>query len=133
MKSLKKFALSLSFLTIGTCMAMAQGAQQSTNQQTTTAMEPQILNTYVIERELEGAGNLTNEDLKNISKVSCTVLSEMDQNDIQWMHSYVTEDKIFCVYRAKNKELIKKHAEAGKFPCNSINLLSEQISPATAK
>ena len=74
---------------------------------------------------------LTAEELKNISKTSCTVLKEMGTS-IQWMQSYVVGNKIYCVYRAENEELIKQHAKKGGFPCNSITEIVNVISPATA-
>jgi hypothetical protein len=96
-----------------------------------TAQAP-AMKTYVIEREIPGAGKLTAEELKGISQTSCNVLDEMGPS-IKWMHSYVTENKVYCVYQATDKELIRKHAEKGGFPANSISELSTQISPATAK
>lgn len=90
------------------------------------------MKTYVIEREIPDAGKLTADDLKGISKTSCNVLDEMGPA-IEWLHSYVTENKIYCVYRTTDKELLKKHAEKGGFPINSISEISAQISPATAK
>ena len=90
------------------------------------------LKTYVIEREIPGAGQLTPEELKNISQASCSVLSEMGPS-IQWQHSYVTGDKVYCVYKAENKELVEEHARKGGFPANVISEVATTISPATAK
>jgi hypothetical protein len=90
------------------------------------------MKTYVIERNIPGAGQFSAEKLKAISQTSCTVLTEMGPQ-IQWIHSYVTEDKIFCVYKAENIELIKEHAKRGGFPANAIYEVSSVISPATAK
>jgi hypothetical protein len=90
------------------------------------------MKTYVIERDIPGAGQFSPEKLKAISQTSCTVLAEMGPQ-IQWIHSYVTEDKIFCVYKAENIELIKEHAKKGGFPANAIYEVSSVISPATAK
>jgi hypothetical protein len=90
------------------------------------------MHTYVIERNIPGAGQFTPAKLKTISQTSCTVLTEMGP-EIQWLQSYVTEDKIFCVYRAENIELIKEHAKRGGFPANAIYEVSSVISPATAK
>jgi hypothetical protein len=89
------------------------------------------MKTYVIEREIPGAGKLTPEQLKAISQTSCGVLKEMGPK-IQWLHSYVTGDKIFCVYKAENEELIREHAKKGGFPANSIMEVGTVISPATA-
>ena len=86
---------------------------------------------YVIEREVPGVGNMTPEQLKGISQTSCGVLSKLG-TDIQWVNSYVTGDKIYCVYKAKNEELIKEHAKKGGFPANKISEVANVISPATA-
>lgn len=87
---------------------------------------------FVIEREIPGAGQFTDDDLQGISQKSCGVLAELG-NDIEWMHSYVTGDKIYCVYRATNEDLIREHAEKGGFPANSVVQISATISPATAE
>ncbi len=87
---------------------------------------------YVIERELPGAGKLSADELKAISQTSCGVLSKLGQS-IQWLESFVTEDKIYCVYTAPNKELIKEHAVQGGFPANRIEEVKNMISPVTAE
>ncbi|GAA3996180.1 hypothetical protein GCM10022408_03470 [Hymenobacter fastidiosus] len=87
---------------------------------------------YVIEREIPGAGNLTPEQLKAISQTSCGVLDKMGP-EIQWDHSYVTTDKIYCVYNAQNEEMVREHARQGGFPANSVSKVSTVISPATAE
>jgi hypothetical protein len=87
---------------------------------------------FVIEREIPGAGQFTADDLQGISQKSCGVLADLG-TDIQWMHSYVTDDKIYCVYRATNEDLIREHAEKGGFPANSIAQISATIGPATAE
>ncbi len=89
------------------------------------------MKTFLIEREIPDAGLLSAQQLKEISQKSCSVLQEMGP-EIQWLHSYVTEDKIYCLYRAENKEAIMEHASKGGFPANSITELSTQISPETA-
>ncbi len=76
-------------------------------------------------------GAFSQDDLVSIAKKSCSVLREMGPS-IQWMHSYVTEDKIYCVYKAENKELIQEHADKGEFPVNYITELSTIINPDTA-
>ena len=86
---------------------------------------------YVIEREIPGAGKLSAEQLKAISQTSCNVLGKMGPQ-INWVHSYVTEDKIYCVYIAPNKEMVLEHAKQGGFPANAINEIGTTISPATA-
>jgi len=87
---------------------------------------------YVIEREIPGAGNLTADQLKSISQTSCGVLNDLGPQ-IQWNHSYVTGDKIYCVYNAPSEDLIREHARRGGFPANSISEVSSVISPATAE
>ncbi len=87
---------------------------------------------YVIEREIPGAGNLTAEQLKSISQTSCGVLTNMGPQ-IQWVHSYVTTDKIYCVYIAPNEEMVIEHAKQGGFPANSVSKVSTIIEPTTAE
>lgn len=87
---------------------------------------------YVIERELPGAGNLSQADLQGVSQKSCDVLRELG-SEIQWIESFVTEDKIYCVYLAPDKEMIKKHADMGGFPANRIEEIKNVINPATAE
>ena len=86
---------------------------------------------YVIEREIPGAGNWTGEKLKEISQVSCGVLNTMG-TQIQWVHSYVTGDKIYCIYNAHNEELVREHANQSGFPANVITQVSAIIDPVTA-
>ncbi|WP_020599151.1 DUF4242 domain-containing protein [Spirosoma panaciterrae] len=87
---------------------------------------------YVIEREIPGAGNLTAEQLKAISQTSCNVLRNLG-SEIQWVESYVTTDKIYCVYNAADEELIRQHAAQGGFPANSVSKVSTIIDPTTAE
>ena len=87
---------------------------------------------YVIEREIPDAGKLGSEQLKGISQTSCDVLRLMGP-EIQWVHSYVTGDKIYCVYIAPNKEMILEHAKQGGFPANSVSEVSAVIDPTTAE
>jgi hypothetical protein len=87
---------------------------------------------YVIEREIPGAGKLSADQLKGISQTSCGVLSKMGPQ-IQWVHSYVSEDKIYCVYIAPNKEMVLEHAKQGGFPANSVSEVSTIFDPATAE
>lgn len=89
------------------------------------------MKTYLIEREIPDAGKFTPEQLKAISQKSCSVLDEMGPQ-IQWIESYVVANKIFCVYRAENKDLILEHAKKGGFPANNISEIFSVISPATA-
>ncbi len=87
---------------------------------------------YVIERDIPGAGQLTAEQLKVISQTSCSVLRKLG-SEIQWEHSYVTEDKVYCIYRAPNEEMLREHAVLGGFPANRISVISSVIDPATAE
>jgi len=87
---------------------------------------------YVIEREIPGAGKLSAEDLKAISQKSCGVISNLGPS-IQWVESFVTEDKIFCIYNAPNKEIIMEHAMQGGFPANRVEEVKNIISPTTAE
>lgn len=87
------------------------------------------LQQYLIERELPGTGNLNNDQLHEIASRSCTVLEELGP-DIQWVYSYVTGDKIYCVYEAANTDLIREHADRGDFPADSIRLVRTVIDPS---
>jgi hypothetical protein len=87
---------------------------------------------FVIERDMPGVGGLGREDLKGASEKSCSVLRDLGP-EIQWVHSYVTDDKIYCVYRAPSAELIRKHAENAGFPANSIAQVRTIIDPTTAE
>ncbi|HET9950649.1 MAG TPA: DUF4242 domain-containing protein [Candidatus Eisenbacteria bacterium] len=86
---------------------------------------------YVIEREIPGAGNLSNAELKAIAQKSCAVLQKMGPQ-IQWIHSYVTGDKIYCIYYAPDEAAVAEHARQGGFPANSIARIATIIEPATA-
>jgi hypothetical protein len=86
---------------------------------------------YVIERELPGAGSLTAETLQAISQKSCGVLMGLGPQ-IQWVQSYVTDDKIYCIYIAPNKEMVLEHARQGGFPANSVAEVRTVIDPTTA-
>ena len=87
---------------------------------------------YVIEREIPGAGNLSADQLKSISQTSCGVLSNMGPQ-IQWINSYVTADKIYCVYIAPNENMVREHASQGGFPANSVSEVLTIIDPTTAE
>ena len=87
---------------------------------------------YVIEREIPGAGNLTPQDLQAMSKKSCSVLRQMGPQ-IQWVQSYVTDDKVYCVYIAPNQEAVREHARQGGFPANRISQVREIIDPITSE
>ncbi|GAB6058326.1 DUF4242 domain-containing protein [Desulfonatronum parangueonense] len=87
---------------------------------------------FVIEREIPGAGNLTSEELQGISQKSCGVLGELG-SQIQWVHSYVTDDKVYCVYIAPDEASVRKHAEMGGFPANAVSEVRSVIDPTTAE
>jgi hypothetical protein len=87
---------------------------------------------YVIERELPGAGQLTPQQLQAISQKSCGVLRKLGP-EIQWVHSYVTQDKIYCIYNAPNEQLIREHASQGGFPANRISEVKSVIDPTTSE
>lgn len=87
---------------------------------------------YLIEREIPGAGQLSPEELRGISQKSCSVLNRLGPH-IQWVQSYVTDDKVYCVYIAPNAELIRKHAEEGGFPANRISEIKTVIDPTTGE
>jgi uncharacterized FlgJ-related protein len=110
----------------------ASAAQTTASNKSATTSKTTSMKTYLIERDIPGAGKLTPEQLKSISQKSCSVLKEMGPQ-IEWIQSYVTGDKIFCVYKAENEELIREHAKKGGFPANKITEVSTQISPATAE
>jgi hypothetical protein len=87
---------------------------------------------YVIEREIPDAGNLSAEQLQAISQKSCGVLRDLGPQ-IQWVQSYVTDDKIYCVYIAPNEGMVREHAKQGGFPANRISEVKQVIDPTTAE
>ena len=87
---------------------------------------------YVIERELPGAGKLSEKELHGIAQKSCSVLNQMGPQ-IQWIESYVTNDKIYCVYIAANEEMVRDHARRGGFPANRVSEVKRVIDPTTAE
>lgn len=87
---------------------------------------------YVIEREIAGAGNLTQQELTSISQKSCDILKELGPQ-IQWVQSFVTQDKVYCIYIAPDKDAILEHAEKGGFPANCISEVKCMIDPTTAE
>ena len=87
---------------------------------------------FLIEREILGAGKLSPNDLQNISKKSLGVLAELGPQ-IQWVHSYVMENKIYCIYIAPNEEIIREHARRGGFPADRISPITTEIDPTTAE
>jgi len=87
---------------------------------------------YVIEREIPGAGKLTSAEIQGISAKSCNVLNSLGPS-IQWVESYVTDDKIYCVYIAPNEALVREHARQGGFPANKVSQVRRMIDPTTAE
>ncbi len=107
--------------------AVGQDQQQQEPLKNKTTMK-----TYVIERIIPGAGDLTAEQLKSVSQTSCIVIEAMGPK-IEWQHSYVTGDKVYCVYNAATKDLIEEHAKKAGIPANSISEVKTVIGPETAK
>ena len=87
---------------------------------------------YVIEREIPGAGNLSADQLQGVAQTSCNVLRELGPQ-IQWVQSYVTDDKVYCVYISPNEELIREHEQKGGFPANRISEIKTVIDPTTSE
>jgi len=86
---------------------------------------------FVIERDIPGAGRLSPAELQAISQKSCGVLRELGPQ-VQWVQSYVTDDKVYCVYIAPNEEAVRRHAELGEFPANRVSEVRSMIDPTTA-
>jgi hypothetical protein len=86
---------------------------------------------FVIERELPGAGNMSAQQLHAVAEKSCDVLRKLGP-EIQWVHSYVTGDKIYCIYIAPNEEIVREHARLGGFPANAVSQIKNIIDPTTA-
>ena len=126
MKLIKKTTLLLIVVLFASMALRAQTTTVKDSSSNSTKMK-----TYLIERDIPNAGKLTPDQLKAISQKSCSVLQHMGPQ-IQWIQSYVTGDKIFCVYKAENEDLIREHAKEGGFPANVITEVSTTISPATA-
>jgi len=87
---------------------------------------------YVIEREIPGAGNMSPQELQSVSQKSCGILRNLGPQ-IQWLHSYVTGDKIYCIYIAPSEEMVREHAQQGGFPANRISEIKTVIDPTTAE
>jgi hypothetical protein len=127
MKTLKTVLIMAIALTTFNSMGQEKSATQLLQAEAATENQ----NMYIIEREIPGAGNLTSEELKAISQTSCGVLDKMG-SEIKWLHSYVTGDKIYCVYMAANEEMVREHAQQGGFPANSVAAVATIIDPSTA-
>ena len=87
---------------------------------------------YLIERDIQGAGLMTPAELRSVSQTSCRVLEDLGPQ-IQWEHSYVTDDRIYCVYRAPNEDIVLEHARRGGFPVDRISVVAQVIDPLTAE
>jgi hypothetical protein len=87
---------------------------------------------YVIERDIPGAGKLSPQELQSISQKSCSVLNKLGPQ-IQWVQSYVTDEKVYCVYIAPNEEMVREHAQQGGFPANRVSEVKTVIDPTTAE
>ena len=87
---------------------------------------------YLIERDIQGAGLMTPAELRSVSQTSCRVLDDLGPQ-IQWEHSYVTDDKIYCVYLAPNEDIVLEHARRGGFPVDRISVVAQVIDPLTAE
>jgi Nickel responsive protein SCO4226-like len=96
------------------------------------ALEEAEMPKFVIEREIPGAGSLTDEQLQAVAQKSCSVLRNLGPQ-IQWLQSYVTGDKIYCIYIAPNEELVREHAAQGGFPANRVARVMKVIDPTTAE
>jgi hypothetical protein len=91
-----------------------------------------VMPKFVSEREIPGLGKLSPAELKTLSKKSCGVLSSLGPS-VHWIHSYVTGDKLYCIYHAVDESLVRRHAELGGFPANKISVVTTVIDPATAE
>lgn len=91
------------------------------------------MKSYLIQRDLPDAGKLTLREKKAIAQRSSRVIAELGHENIQWIHSYITSDNLWCIYKAENEEILKEHATKGNFPCNNILEVVGTFSPATAE
>lgn len=128
---MKRVIIKCFVLAVTVFLGLASFAQKNTETNTPTYKNIPEMKTYLIEREIPDAGKLTPEQLKSISQKSCAVLKDMGPQ-IQWVHSYVTGSKIYCIYKADNEALLREHAKKGGFPANFITQISSTINPRTA-
>lgn len=87
---------------------------------------------YLIEREIPGAGSMSKEELRTLARRSCEILEDMGPK-IQWIESFVAQDKVYCIYIAPNEDMLREHAGRGRFPVNRISQIKSEISPVTAE
>ena len=113
-------------------MVLLGGSAFAADAAKTTSAKKPVMHTYLIEREIPGAGNLSKQQLKEISQKSNGVLKDMGPR-IQWVDSFVTNDKVYCIYRAENEDLVREHAKRGGFPANKVSEVKTVISPKTGK
>lgn len=125
--TIKSAALALAVIFVTSSAVKAQNTDTKAATTKTTTMK-----TYVIERDMPNVGSLTAAQLKSASQNSCNVLGELGPK-IVWDHSYVTGNKIYCVYKAESEELIREHAKRAGLPANKVTEVVTVISPATAK
>ena len=123
---MKKTAIILSLLT---CFAFASVNAQNNG---TNAAMVKVYHKYIIEREIPGAGKLSQAQLNDIATKSCVTIYQQ-KNLVQWLESYVTENKVYCVYLAENEEAIREHARLAGFPVNKISEVKTMLDPTAAK
>ena len=124
LKSVWSLVVAGALLSLGSVSAVAAGPA--------TAHKKKVMHTYVIERTIPGAGSFSKEKLRSISQTSNGVLKDMGPG-IQWVDSFVTQDKVYCIYRAENEDLVREHAKRGGFPADKVSEVKTMISPATGK
>jgi len=127
-----KQKIQKALLFIGIFLAAAVASQAQNNSTANSNLKTTTMKTYVIERDMAGASKLTHAQLVSASQNSCSVLTSMGPK-IEWVQSYVAGDKIYCIYRAENEDLIREHAKKAGLPCNKVTEVANVISPATAK
>jgi len=125
---INRFSLLMAVILLSVTASLSQSKTNSI----TTTTKTKEMKTFVIEREMPGVGSLTAEQLKSASRNSCAVIKELGPS-IEWVHSYVTGNKIFCIYKAENIEVIREHAKKAGLPANTITEVQTVISPKTAE
>ena len=123
---------SLKILLLASVAFLASAAVVSAKDDPKPESLPAGTSMYVIERDMPGLGKLTPADLKAASQKSCSVIHNM-HGEVTWLHSYVTGDKMYCVYLATSEEAVREHAKQGGFPANAVNKVTTVISPKTAE
>lgn len=131
MKLVNSLMAMIAFMLLIAPAANAQLASTRVDETLNTINAP-VMKTYIIKRDIPNAGKLSDAELKAISQTSCAVLKEMGPK-IEWVHSYVTGNQIYCIYKAENEALLREHAQKGGFPANEIIEVATVISPKTAE